>query len=138
MRRPPRTTIDPAALEEGEIARQTGVEDAPFDPDDPEAFARVMHHLTVRLPEPDRSCVQMCVMGRIPYREAAELLEQELGYVADPKTVWRWAQRGLGQLRDWLEGTSWIGVLLAGRIPFDEPGTGPQGPDDTADIGNEE
>lgn len=119
MRRPQEASLDPAAFGAGEIGRQTATEDVPFDPDDPEALALVLHQLVLQVEEPWRSAVQMCLMSGIPYREAAELLTKELGYQPDPKTVWRWAQRGLEELAGWLNGTPWIGVLLAGRVPIE-------------------
>ena len=118
-RRPNPTTIEPGAFEAGSIARQNHDIDIPFiDPSDPEAFARVLNYLVEKLDEPDRSCVSACVMKGISYREAAEIIEIEVGRLVDKKTVWRWTQRGVDQLRVWLEATPWVGILVGDRIPL--------------------
>ena len=117
-RRPKRTTIDPAALADGEIARQTGSRDRYFGlPDD--VLTLIVQAMVDRLPEPDRSCVRMTVMSRLSYAEAGRLLGVDLGRAGavDPRTVWRWARRGVDLLRVSLAESPWAADMLVDRVP---------------------
>ncbi len=117
-RRPRQTTIDPSALGAGEIGRQTGTLDVYFSFGD-DVLTMVIQALVDRLPEPDRSCVRMTVMARLPYAEAGRLLggEEYPPRVIDGRTIWRWTQRGLLSLQDALAGTPWATEMLQGRVP---------------------
>lgn len=116
-RRPDRTTIDPELLTRGEVGELTAHHDRYFVPDHPGALESMFARAVGRLPEPDRSCVVMCAMQGLTYDDAADLLAPELGRTVHRKTVWRWTRRGLAVLRGEFEGTSWMAVLLAGRLP---------------------
>lgn len=116
-RRPDRTTIDPEMLERGEVGELTAVYDEYFVPDGPGALEVILDIAVGKLPEPDRSCVTMVAMHGMTYDETAEHLAAELGRRVHRKTIWRWVQRGLDQIRSDLAGQSWSAILLADRIP---------------------
>lgn len=117
-RRPARISIDPAWFEYHGIGGQTAVEDTYFDPGEQvDTLEKVIGLVVDRLPEPDRTCVRVTVMHRHSYEHAAGYLEVDLGYRPDRKTVWRWTQRGLDQIKDELQSSPWANVLLDGRIP---------------------
>lgn len=97
MNRPKRTSLDPAAFERGKIAAQTGQEDGPGEPARP--MGDLLRLLVDQLDEPDRSAVQLVTMQGMSLYEAAEIMESELGYLADSKSIWRWARRGEKTLR---------------------------------------
>jgi DNA-directed RNA polymerase specialized sigma24 family protein len=99
--RPKRTSLDPASFERGEIARQTAVEVRLGGVSRP--VGMVLQELVASLPQPDRSAVQLVTMEGLSLYEAAEIMEVELGYLADSKTIWRWARRGEKRLRKKLE-----------------------------------
>lgn len=132
-RRPDRTTIDPELLARGEVGKLTAHWDVYFTTGHPGALELMFARAVGRLPEPDRSCVTMCAMQGLTYDDAAVLLEPELGRKVHRKTIWRWTHRGLCVLRGEFEGTSWMAVLLAGRIPAsgDVP---PEDPHDEAEA----
>ena len=111
MRRPARTTLDPAALESGDIGRQTAVTDRYFDGDVEPTLRIVVGHFLERLPEPQKTAVEMCIMKRMTYKEAAEWFSAERGRVTDPKTVWRWAQQGVEQLAKMFERAKWATAI---------------------------
>ncbi len=120
MSRPKRISLDPSWLEAGTFGRLTGQRDTYFGTEGPELLTLVLDHFVSRLPEPDRSCVLACIMGKYAFSEAAVLLADELGYEPDKKTVWRWAQRGLKQVKHELAATPWAAAMLADRLPLDE------------------
>lgn len=139
MSRPQRASLDPLWLEYGQIAEQTsmGLYDL-FPSESLDVISLVLDRLVERLPEPERTCVSMCVMKGATYREAAEILTADRRAKkpdAPPvhrKTAHRWAQRGLDQIRTWLLDTAWLRELMAGHIP-DQPtpdGTSPARLDD--------
>jgi DNA-directed RNA polymerase specialized sigma24 family protein len=107
MRRPRRTTLDPAALGSGDIGRQTAVEDFYFNGEVEPTLRIVVHHFLERLEDPQKSAVEMCIMKRMTYKEAAEWFTQERRKNTDPKTVWRWAQQGVAQLGKMFENAQW-------------------------------
>lgn len=97
MIRPKRTTIDPSAFEKGKIAAQTGQRDD--DGEGSRPLGEVLRALVDDLKEPDRSAVQLVTMQGMSLYEAAEIMESDLGYLADSKSIWRWARRGEKTLR---------------------------------------
>ena len=101
MSRPKRTSLDPASFERGEIARQTAV----FDDVEPEVrpMGLVLLQLVQQLQQPDRTAVELVTMQGLSLYEAAEIMEVELGYLADSKTIWRWCKRGERTLRSMME-----------------------------------
>ena len=111
MRRPRRTTLDPAALESGDIGWQTAVEDNYFDSGVEPTLRIVVHHFLERLDEPQKTAVEMCIMKRMTYKEAAEWFTAERGRPTDPKTVWRWAQQGVERLAIMFENAKWATAI---------------------------
>jgi DNA-directed RNA polymerase specialized sigma24 family protein len=101
LSRPKRTSLDPRSFERGEIARQTAV----WDEDDREArpVAMLLVKLLDKLREPDRTAVELVSMQGLSLYEAAEIMECDLGYLADSKTIWRWVKRGEKTLRQMME-----------------------------------
>jgi DNA-directed RNA polymerase specialized sigma24 family protein len=59
----------------------------------------VLQRLLEQVREPDRTAVELVTMQGMSLYEAAEMMEVELGYLADSKTIWRWARRGEETLR---------------------------------------
>ena len=105
-------------VDAGALAGQLASHDN-LDLDDPQVLALLVGHLVDQLPEPQRSAVQMTQLKGLTYQEAADLLAPELGREVHRRTVWRWAEYGRRQLREWMEQTSWIKTLLGDRIPLD-------------------
>ena len=89
------------SFERGQIARQTAV----YDDDEAEVrpLGLVLVQLLEQLSEPDRSAVELVSMQGMSLYEAAEIMESDLGYLADSKTIWRWAKRGEKTLRQMME-----------------------------------
>lgn len=56
-----------------------------------------------KLREPDRTAVELVSMQGLSLYEAAEIMECDLGYLADSKTIWRWVKRGEKTLRQMME-----------------------------------
>lgn len=111
MRRPRRTTLDPAALESGQIGSQTATEDRYFDGGVEPTLRIVVQNFVARLDEPQRTAVEMCIMKRVTYKEAAEWFTLERGKTTDPKTVWRWAQQGLAKLAIMFDNAKWASAI---------------------------
>jgi len=107
MRRPARTTLDPAALDSGDIGRQTSVSDDYFAAGVEPTLRIVVSHFLDQMPDKQRAAVEMCVMKRMTYKEAAEWFTVERGIKTDAKTVWRWAQQGIEQLGTMFANARW-------------------------------
>lgn len=113
------TTIDPRALSEGTIAPQVAHTDSYFADYDPAAFQLILGHMVENLDEPDRSAVQMLTSG-CTYEEASEFLQVLLGRKVHRRSVHRWAERGLLEIKSRLLGTPWVGVFMEGRVGLPE------------------
>jgi DNA-directed RNA polymerase specialized sigma24 family protein len=111
MRRPARTTLDPAVLESGDIGRQTANVDEYFDGGVEPTLRIVVHHFLAQLEEPQRTAVEMCIMKRMTYKEAAEWFTLERRVKTDPKTVWRWAQQGIERLGMMFRNAKWANAI---------------------------
>lgn len=129
MSRPQRTSFDPAWLESAGWGEKFSVDihELMGATDGPDVLALVIDRLVERLQEPDRTCVHMSIMAGCTFQETADLLSEER-WLADPdappvhrKTAWKWAQRGLDQVKAWLVGTPWLLEMLAGQVPVDRP-----------------
>lgn len=68
-----------------------------------------------KLPEPQKSAVEMCSMKKMTFDEAAEWFTAQRGIKTDRKTVWRWNRRGLKMLERMLHDAKWTSEL--GDIP---------------------
>ena len=66
-------------------------------------MALVLQKLLEGVKEPDRTAVELVSMQGLSLYEAAEIMEFDLGYLADSKTIWRWAKRGEKTLRQMME-----------------------------------
>lgn len=70
------------------------------------------------LPEWQRSAVQMTVMANMTFQEAADTIAVLRGKPTDKKTVWRWAQAGVNQMREWLTGMTWLGAMSKAPVEY--------------------
>lgn len=132
-REPPRSTVEPRSFEEGHIAEQgaamSAEEEFWADPLRQGALGLILSHLVVYIDDwRDRAAVSMAVMEGLPYTEVAELLQRDLGYRPDPKTVWRWAQRGLAQVAQWVTETPWMAEMAPGLPVEHDPDQTPPSP----------
>jgi hypothetical protein len=111
--------INPEYFETGSIARQTSVNDEYFVKDGEPAVRAVLDEFVSMLPEWKRSAVQMCIMANMTYQEASEKIEELRGKPTHKKTVWRWAQEGVEEMRRWLMLAPWVGPMTNNKIPVD-------------------
>ena len=122
MRRPRQTTIDPEYLESGSIGLSTATHDRYFTTGGEPTLRIVIDQFIQKVPEPQRSAVEMCVMKRVTYKEAAEWFTVQRGITTDPKTVWRWAQKGVEIIGNMLQSTAWASAV-APQLPEPEDET---------------
>jgi DNA-directed RNA polymerase specialized sigma24 family protein len=116
-----RTTVfvDPALFESGAVGQATGETDSYFSSSPEDVVRMVMDNFIKQLPPLKRAAVEMCVMSQMTYEEAAEHLSLMRGVKTDKKTVWRWAQAGLEDIKRWLIDSPWVAAITEGRIPVD-------------------
>ena len=116
-----RTTvfIDPALFDSGAVGQATGEEDSYFDSNPEDVVRMVLDNFIKELPPLKRAAVEMCVMSQMTYEEAAEHISLMRGVPTDKKTVWRWAQAALEDLKKWLMDSPWVAAITEGRIPID-------------------
>lgn len=119
--------VPPDVLESGGIG-SIGANDAEsFNATTLDDVVRIVIEKFVdQLPEYQRSAVQMTVMSRYTYEEAANMIELLRGRPTDKKTVWRWAQQGVQSIKKWLADSPWVGAITHNKIPvayidFSEP-----------------
>ena len=119
--KPYTSPFSPEMFNAGEIASASATNDEYFSPDfDADDAARIVLDVFVNLlPEWKRSAVQMCVMSKLTYEEAAERISVMRGVKTHKKTVWRWAQQGVTQMRGWLVNAPWVSTITGGKIPVD-------------------
>lgn len=126
MVKPSTSFVSPEYFESGNIARQTAVTDTYFLSEIEPAVRTVVDEFLQNVPEWRRSAVQMCIMANLTYAEAAERISVMRGKRTHKKTVWRWAQQGLNELRELFEVAPWVGTMTDGKIPVNqEEPTGP-------------
>jgi hypothetical protein len=113
--------FSPEMFNGGEIASASATHDEYFGPDfDADNATRiVLDDFVNLLPEWKRSAVQMCIMSKLTYEEAAERISVMRGVDTHKKTVWRWAHQGVEQMKEWLVKSAWVGTLTGGKIPVD-------------------
>jgi hypothetical protein len=116
-----RTTvfIDPALFESGAVGLATGIEDSYFKSSTEDVVRMVMDNFIKQLPVLKRAAVEMCIMSQMTYEQAAEKISLIRGIETDKKTVWRWAQSGLEDIKSWLIDSPWVSAITEGRIPVD-------------------
>jgi len=111
LRRPRKTTISPDAFGTGDIGAQTATHDKYFYEDKDSTIRIVLDHFVARLPEPQKSAVEMCIMAGMTYQEAADHMTVQRGIVTDKKTVWRWAKQGVEMLGRMFKSAGWAGAI---------------------------
>lgn len=112
------TSVPPEFFDSGQIGAQT----ASYDEEDNEGddVVRIIIDDFIQfVPEWKRSAVQMTVMSKLTYEEAAEKISVMRGVPTDKKTVWRWAQEGLQIVKDYLIASPWVGAMTNGKIPVE-------------------
>lgn len=120
MRRPRQTHLDHEYLESGSIGAATAVYDEYFT-ERPEPTLRIVFdNFIEHVPEPQRAAMEMCVMKRMTYKEAAEYFTAQRGITTDPKTVWRWAQQGVKHMAKMLGGVAWASALVPNIPEWDD------------------
>ena len=124
MRRPRQTYLDHDYLESGPIGLSAATHDRYFT-ERPEPTLRIVFDRFVEhVPEPQRTAMEMCIMKRMTYKEAAEYFTVERGKKTDPKTVWRWAQQGVQIVGKMLSRTPWAGAMLPTLPEWDDEAEG--------------
>lgn len=108
MRRPPTAFVDPEYFESGAIGAQTAQEDEYFRSGAEPTIRIVIDTFLQKLDRNERIAVEMCVMQRHSYAEAAKWFTQDRGRRTDPKTVWRWARNGVKKLGGMFERSGWV------------------------------
>lgn len=111
MRRPKTAIVSPEYFDSGEIGRQTANPDGYFKTINETTLKIVIDHFVQRLPDNHRAAVEMCVMQGLSYATAAEHFTVERGITTDPKTVWRWANKGIEQLTRMFENAKWAASI---------------------------
>lgn len=119
MVRPTTSYVSPDAFGSGEIGRQTAVEDEYFKQNPEPSVRMILSHFVQQVPEYKRSAVEMCVMSQITYEAAAQTISVMRGVQTDKKTVWRWAQSGLEDIKAMLIRSPWVNAATAGKIPVE-------------------
>lgn len=116
----PDASVPSEYFDSGDIGRQTAHSDKHFYKYHLENSTRMVLDTFVNLlPEWKRSAVQMCVMSRMTYEEAAKEISKLRGKPTDKKTVWRWARSGLEDLKKWLIKSPWVGDMTNKKIPVE-------------------
>lgn len=116
MRRPRKTTISPDAFGSGEIGSQTATHDRYFHEEKDSTLRIVMDHFMNRLPEPQKSAVEMCIMAGMTYEEAARHISLQRGIGTHKKTVWRWAKQGVNMLGEMFKQAGWA-TAISPKVP---------------------
>ena len=111
--------IDPSLFDSGAVAKATGVGDKYFSASNEDVVRMVLDNFIKSLPEYQKTAVEMCVMSRITYEETAKHITVLRGVETDKKTVWRWAQAGLEEMKVWLMDSPWVAAITEGKIPVD-------------------
>lgn len=110
--------VPPEYFDSGEIGRQTASEDKEVRGND-DVTRVIIDDFLQFVPEWKRSAVQMTVMSKWTYEQAAEKISELRGVPTDKKTVWRWAQQGLEIVKKYLISSPWVGAITDGKIPVE-------------------
>jgi hypothetical protein len=116
---PNRSFLVPSQFfDSGKIGAQSATNDE--DSSDTDDVVRIVIDDFIQfVPEWKRSALQMTVMSKLTYEEAAEKISTLRGVKTDKKTVWRWAQEGLQIVKDYLIASPWVGAVTDGKIPVE-------------------
>ena len=112
-------SLDPNLFSSGDIGLKAADYDEHFGNNSEPTLKMVIDVFLSLLPENHRSAIEMCVMSNITYEEAAQRISIDRGIKTDKKTVWRWAQTGIEQLRKWLTDSPWVAPLTNHKIPIE-------------------
>jgi DNA-directed RNA polymerase specialized sigma24 family protein len=116
VRRPRQTTISPDYFASGDIGSQTARTDEYFATNSEPTIRIVMDNFVSRLPEYQKSAVEMCVMAGMTYEQAANIIAVNRGVATDKKTVWRWAQQGVEMLGRMFKAAGWA-AAISPKVP---------------------
>lgn len=113
--------MSPDMFESGKTGRMTGTSDEYFDTFEGDSVVRiVLDDFVNLLPEWQRSAVQMTIMSKMTFQEAAEYITKMRGISTHKKTVWRWAQKGVAQIKEWLVAAPWVATITRDKIPVQQ------------------
>jgi DNA-directed RNA polymerase specialized sigma24 family protein len=112
------TSVPPEFFDSGKIGAQTASYDEEENESD-DVVRIIIDDFIQFVPEWKRSAVQMTVMSKLTYEEAAEKITVLRGVQTDKKTVWRWTQEGLQIVKDYLMASPWVGAMTNGKIPVE-------------------
>lgn len=119
MREPARYPVSPDVFDSGLIGFRAS-NGADMAPEVDEDIVRiVMDTFVQKLPEWQKSAVEMTLFAGMTFQEASEYLTKLRGRPTDKKTVWRWAKQGAEQLQEWLLKSPWTGAITNSKIPVD-------------------
>jgi len=113
------SSVSPDAFGSGEIGRQTANEDNYFASGVEDVVRMVLDNFIKQLPPLQKAAVEMCIMSKMTYEEAAKEISLIRGVDTDKKTVWRWARSALEDLRQWLIDSPWVAAVTQGKIPVE-------------------
>lgn len=109
--------ISPELFESGGIGASTANKDYYFDNRPKEEVLKiVISTLVDSLPEWEKSSVEMTIMSKMTYEQAAQEISILRGKKTDRKTVWKWARRGMKMLEEQLQ-QPWVHNITGGRVP---------------------
>jgi DNA-directed RNA polymerase specialized sigma24 family protein len=109
--------VSPELFESGDIGLSSSTTDIYFDDAPPEEVLKiVVSTLVDNLPEWEKSSVEMTIMSKMTYEQAAKEISIRRGIKTDKKTVWKWSRKGMEMLRESLE-QPWVHNITGGRVP---------------------
>lgn len=111
-------SVPPEFFDSGQIGAQAASHDEPEKEGD-DVVRIIVDDFLQFVPEWKRSALQMTVMSKLTYEEAAEKITELRGVRTDKKTVWRWAQEGAEIVKDYLIASPWVGAVTSGKIPVE-------------------
>lgn len=109
-------SVPPEFFDSGQIGAQSASYDTNVNETD-DVVRVIIDDFLQFVPEWRRSALQMTVMSKLTYEEAAEKITELRGVRTDKKTVWRWAQEGAEIVKDYLIASPWVGAITSGKIP---------------------
>jgi hypothetical protein len=112
------TSVPPEFFDSGQIGAQSASYDEP-DKEGDDVVRIIIDDFLQFVPEWKRSSVQMTLMSKMTYEEAAQKITELRGVRTDKKTVWRWAQEGVEIIKEYLMASPWVGAMTKGKIPVE-------------------
>ena len=111
-------SVPPEFFDSGSIGAQSASYDEK-EKDSDDVVRVIIDDFIQFVPEWRRSALQMTVMAKLTYEEAAEKISELRGVRTDKKTVWRWAQEGAEIVKEYLMASPWVGAMTNGKIPVE-------------------